>query len=268
MDVKGQAAIVTGGHSGMGFGAAQALAAKGCKVTILGRRSEIVQRKATQIGALGLGCDVADPEQVDAALQKAESVHGTARILIHAAAIGDMVMLLSPDGSGAPLGPLRAIVETNVWGTLLIARAFSSRLTQTTPLPDGPRGVIVNVSSIGASDGAIGAVYSASKGAVDGLGLALARDLGAWRIRVVTIAPGGIDTEMMRAGATPALHEAMRTMVPALGRLGRPEEFGALALHVCENDYLNGCKIRLDGGFRIPYSYDLGGGARRPEAPE
>ncbi len=229
MDVKGQAAIVTGGHSGMGFAAAKALAAKGCKVTILGRRAEIVQDKAGRIGALGLDCDVADPEQVDAAMQKAENAHGIARILIHAAAIGNMGMLLSPDGTAAALGPLREIIETNVWGTLLINRAFSSRLTRAAPLGDGPRGVIVNVSSIGASDGAVGAVYSASKGAVNGLGLALARDLGAWRIRVVTIAPGGIDTEMLRAG------------------------------------YLNGCNIRLDGGFRIPYAYDLGGGARRPD---
>ena len=264
MNVRGQAAIVTGGHSGMGFGAANALIAAGCKVAILGRRRDIVKAKATQVGAFGIGCDIGNPDQVDAALDTAEKAHGTARILINAAAIGNMCMLLSPDGSPAPLGPMREIIETNVFGTLLTNRAFASRLTRAQPLGDGPRGIIVNVSSIGAEDGAVGAVYSASKGAVDGLGLALARDLGAWRIRVVTIAPGGIDTEMMRAGATDAVYEAMRTMVPTLGRLGKPEEFGALALHVCENDYLNGCTIRLDGGFRIPYSYDLGGGARRP----
>jgi NAD(P)-dependent dehydrogenase (short-subunit alcohol dehydrogenase family) len=143
-------------------------------------------------------------------------------------------------------------------------RAFAGRLARESTLEGGLRGVIINVSSIGALDGVVGAVYAASKGGVEALGLSLARELGPRRIRVVTIAPGGIDTEMFRSGAVDGTYEAMRTMVPSLGRVGRPDEFAGLVVHICENDYLNGCTIRLDGGMRIPFSFDLGGGASRP----
>jgi NAD(P)-dependent dehydrogenase (short-subunit alcohol dehydrogenase family) len=155
-------------------------------------------------------------------------------------------------------------VATNVLGTLYVDRAFAARLARAPAPDDRPRGVMINVSSIGAPDGAVGSVYSASKGAVEALGLSLARELGPRRIRVMTIAPGGIDTEMLRAGAVDGTYEALRTMVPGLSRAGRPDEFARLVVHVCENDYLNGSSIRLDGGMRIPYSFDLGGGASRP----
>jgi len=264
MDVRGQAAIVTGGHSGMGFAAAQALAAKGAKVAILGRRADRVGQKAGEIGALGIACDIADPAAIEAALKTAEAAHGTARILVHAAADGSMRMLLDADGGPASTDAIRRTIDTNVLGTLYVDRAFASRLTKAEPLASGLRGVIVNVSSIGAADGVVGCIYAASKGFVDTLGLSLARELSAWRIRVCTIAPGGIDTEMLRAGAIEATYDMLRNQVPALQRPGRPEEFGALALHLCENDYLNGVNIRLDGGMRIPFTYDVGGGAERP----
>ncbi len=264
MELKGLAAIVTGGHSGMGFAAARALAGKGCKVAVLGRRKERLDQKGAQIGALPIVCDVADPDAVESAVAAAEQAHGVARILVHAAADGRMHTLLAPDGTPNDLATMQQIVETNLLGTLYVAREFAARLAGAPALTSGLRGVIVNVSSIGAPDGAVGATYAASKGGVEALGLSLARELGPRRIRVVTIAPGGIDTEMLRAGAVEGTYEALRTMVPALGRPGQPDEFAALVVHICENDYLNGCNIRLDGGMRIPYSFDLGGGASRP----
>jgi NAD(P)-dependent dehydrogenase (short-subunit alcohol dehydrogenase family) len=264
MRVSGQAAVVTGGHSGMGFAAAQALVAKGCKVAILGRRRDVVEKKASAIGGLPVICDVSDPASIDTAFSVAERAHGVARILVHAAGIGRMLTLLSPDGTAGPLDPIREIINTNLLGTLYVDRAFSGRLASAATLDNGLRGVIINVSSIGAADGAVGVVYAASKGGVDAIGLSLARELGPQRIRVVTISPGGVDTEMLRAGAVQGTYEALRTMIPALGRAGRPDEFGALALHICENDYLNGCNIRFDGGMRVPYSFDLGGNPAQP----
>jgi NAD(P)-dependent dehydrogenase (short-subunit alcohol dehydrogenase family) len=266
MNVSGQAAIVTGGHSGMGFAAAQALVAKGCKVSIIGRRASVVEEQARRIGAYPITCDVSDGAAVEAAVEEAEAKHGVARVLVNAAATGQMYMLLSPNGAPSPLAPLREIIDCNLLGTLYINRAFAGRLTRTLPLENNLRGVIVNVSSIGAADGVVGVAYAASKGGVDAIGLSLARELSAWRIRVVTISPGGIDTEMLRAGAVDGTYEALRTMVPALGRAGRPEEFGSLALHICENDYLNGCNIRLDGGMRIPFSFALSREATEPMA--
>jgi len=264
MELMGLSAVVTGGHSGMGFAAARALAQKGCQVSVLGRRRERLEQKAAEIGARALVCDIADASAVHAALEAAEHTHGVARILVHAAADARMHTLLASDGTPNDLAPLQQIVQTNVMGTLYMAREFSSRLARAPALATGLRGVIVNVSSIGAPDGVVGSTYAASKGAVETLTLSLARELGPHRIRVVTIAPGGIDTEMFRAGAVEGTYEALRTMAPALGRAGRPDEFAALAVHVCENDYLNGCSIRLDGGMRIPYSFDLGGGMSQP----
>lgn len=258
MDVKDQPAIVTGGHSGMGFAAAKLLAEKLARVTILGRRAERVKQKANDIGALGIACDISDVDGVDAALEEAERVHGPARILINAAAIGTLYTLLNADGSPAPFENIRAQIEANVMGTLIINRAFASKLTRAVPLPDGLRGLIINVSSVSPSDGGLGASYSASKGAVDAIALSLARELDPWGIRVCTIAPGGIDTEMLHDGATPARLEMVKKLTLSVHRLGRPEEFAALALHICENDYLNGAHYRIDGGLRVPFSADIG----------
>lgn len=264
MIIDDQVAIVTGGHSGMGFAAAKALRSRGCRVALLGRRRELLEEKAASIGALPIVCDVSDSAAVEQALDQAAAAHGVARILVHAAAVGHMQMLLTPDGSPGDLESIRSVIATNLLGTIFVNRGFAARLVPTQVDDGGVRGVIVNVSSIGAADGVVGVAYAASKGGVDAAGLALARELGPWRIRVVTIAPGSIDTEMFRGGATPQAYDAVRSMVPGVWRIGRPEEFAALTLHVIDNDYLNGCNIRLDGGMRVPFSFDFGGGQSRP----
>jgi NAD(P)-dependent dehydrogenase (short-subunit alcohol dehydrogenase family) len=258
MDVKDQSAVITGGHSGMGFAAAKMLIAKGARVTLLGRRSDVVKTKASLIGALGISCDISDPAAVDAALDEASARHGPARILINAAAIGTLYTLLNTDGSPTPVDIIRKQIDANVLGTLFIDRAVASRLSQVDPMDNGLRGVIINVSSIASADGCMGAVYAASKGAVDAIALSLARELAQWGIRVCTIAPGGIETEMFLDGATSERFDLVKKLTPGLHRLGRPEEFGALALHICENDYLNAAHIRCDGGFRVPFSVDVG----------
>lgn len=264
MEIGGRIAIITGGGSGMGFAAARELTARGARVALLGRRAELVQSKAAELGGIGLGCDIADEEDVETALDAVEHRLGPASILIHAAADARMFTLLSPDGAPASGDDLRQVVATNVLGTLYLARGFAARLVQRPAPADDLRGVLINVSSAGAADGVIGTAYSASKGAVDAACLSMAREFSLWGIRVVTIAPGGIDTELFRAGATDGTYAVMRAMVPSPRRPGRPDEFGRLAAHICENDYINGTIVRLDGGLRIPFSFDVGGGVEVP----
>lgn len=266
MDLAGRVAVITGGGSGMGFAAARALAAKGAKVALFGRRRDLVAQKAEELGGIGLACDISDEASVEAALDEVQSRLGTPSILINSAGDARMFNLVSPAGVPADGDAIRAIIATNVLGTLYMARGFAMRLSREKAGADGLRGLLINVSSAGAADSVMGSTYCASKGAVDAVGLSLAREFSIWGIRVVTIAPGGIETELFRAGAVEGTYDVMKTMVPSLRRPGRPEEFGRLALHICENDYLNGTVIRLDGGLRIPFSFDIGGGVEGPDS--
>ncbi len=260
MRIDGSAAIVTGGGSGMGAAAAALLTQKGARVALLGRRADVLESKAREIGGLGLPCDVANPDMVDAAFERAEREHGPARILVHAAAIGHMAPLVLADGSINDREELRKIVETNVLGTIYVNQVFASRVCH--ELPEGDeRGVVINVSSIGGEDGVVGSIYAMSKAAVNGFCLSAARELGAFGIRVMTIAPGSIDTEMFRGGANPETYKLVEQSVPHPRRLGTPEEFAELVVHICENAYLNGSVIRLDGGMRVPFATNIGGGS-------
>lgn len=260
MDVAHRVAVITGGGTGMGFAAAQALAAAGARVALLGRREAVVAEKAAQLGGIGIGCDVGDEASVEAALSAVEARLGTPSILINSAADGRLLNLVSPAGVPVSGDYIRETLATNVAGVLYMARGFVVRLARTPVPADGLRGIVINVSSISAADGGMGSAYPISKGAVDAAGLTLAREFSQWGVRVVTVTPGGIDTELFRAGATEGTHALLRTQVPSLRRAGRPDEFGRLALHICENDYINGANIRLDGGLRTPFSADVGGG--------
>lgn len=260
MEVANRVAVITGGGTGMGYAAARLLASKGTKVALLGRREALVAEKAEPLKGIGIGCDIADEASVEAALSAVEERLGTPTILINSAADGRLWNIVSPKGVPVSGDYLREILMTNVAGMLFMVRGFAARLARIESPPQALRGVVINVSTISAADGGMGSGYVISKGAVDAAGLSLARELSPWGIRVVTIAPGGIDTEMFRAGATEGTQAMMKALVPSLKRTGRPDEFARLALHICENDYLNGCNIRLDGGLRSPFSADVGGG--------
>ncbi len=172
--------------------------------------------------------------------------------------MGRMLPLITADGEASDRAVMRQVIETNVLGTLYSNQVFAARLASEQPLEGGIRGLIINVSSIGAIDGVVGSTYVASKAAVNGLCLSLAREFSDLGIRVMTIAPGGIDTPMFRQGANEATHELIASSVPGLHRIGSPGEFGALVQHIAENDYLNGSIIRLDGGMRIPFIKEVG----------
>lgn len=254
MDINGSAAIITGGGTGMGRATAQALAAAGARLALLGRRQAVVDQAAAEFGGLGIACDVADAEQVSEAVKRARLAHGPARILVNCAADGRLLPMLDPAGAALPLEPFEEILRTNLVGPFNLIRLCCADMTELEPLADGIRGVVINVSSLAGSDGAQGAVaYTASKAGLNGLTLSLARELSRFGIRVVTIAPGPFDTPMAEDFLPEEIRQMMVQMIPLPNRIGRPSEFARLAQHVIENDFINGCVIRIDAATRAPY---------------
>jgi NAD(P)-dependent dehydrogenase (short-subunit alcohol dehydrogenase family) len=250
--ISGSSALITGGASGLGEACVRRLAASGAAVTILDRNGERAEALAKELGgaAKAVVADVTDPDQVGHAVALANE-DAPLRIVANCAGLGWAGRVINRDGSPHDLDAFRFIININLIGSFNVMRLAASAMAGTEPV-DGERGVIVNTASAAAFDGQIGqAAYSASKGGIVGLTLPAARDLSAVGIRVMTIAPGLMDTPLL--GLLPDDQKA------ALGggvlfpkRLGRPDEFAELVAHICENQYLNGETIRLDGGLRMP----------------
>ncbi|MFY2860385.1 3-hydroxyacyl-CoA dehydrogenase [Mycobacterium sp. THU-M104] len=251
MEIKDAVAVVTGGASGLGLATTQRLLDAGAQVVVLDLRGEDMVR---QLGtrARFAPADVTDEVAVTSALDIAEAM-GPLRIVVNCAGTGNAIRVLGKDGV-FPLDAFRKIVDVNLVGSFNVLRLAAERIAKTEPVgpPDTQeRGVIVNTASVAAFDGQIGqAAYSASKGGVVGMTLPIARDLASHLIRVVTIAPGLFDTPLL-AGLPEAARESLGKQVPHPSRLGKPEEYGALAMHIIENPMLNGEVIRLDGAIRM-----------------
>jgi len=251
MTPAGHAAIVTGGASGLGEATARALAAAGAKVALLDTNAERAQSVAASIGGIGLACDVASAESAEAAVAAARQAHGPARILVNCAGVGTGGRVAGRNGP-LPLEQFRRVVEINLVGTFNLIRLVAAEVQALDPLAEGERGVIINTASVAAYDGQIGQpAYAASKAGVVGMTLPIARELAASGIRVVTIAPGLFETPMLRA-LPQHIQDALGAAVPFPARLGRADEYAALALHVLANPMLNGETIRLDGALRMP----------------
>lgn len=256
MRIEGQAALVTGAGSGLGAATALALARRGAAVALLDIDAARAQAVAEQIraaggSALGLGCDVTSGDSVAAAIDAAAARHGGARILMNVAGIGSARRIVGKDGAAAPLADFERVVRVNLVGTYNVARLFAAAAVRLEPLEDGERGVIVNTASAAAFDGQVGQeAYSASKGGVAAMTLPLARDLAQHGVRAVTIAPGLFRTPLMDE-LPAAVQESLAASIPFPRRLGRPEEFAALAAAIVENAALNGEVIRLDGALRM-----------------
>jgi NAD(P)-dependent dehydrogenase (short-subunit alcohol dehydrogenase family) len=251
MQIEGQAAIVTGGGSGLGAQTARALAQRGARVTVLDINEAGAAAVAQEIGGLGLRCDITDPASVESALATAAQRHGVARILMNIAGIGSAKRIVGKDGRAAPLEDFRRVIEVNLIGTYNVCRLASAQMAATEPLADGERGVIVNTASVAAFDGQVGQeAYSASKGGVASMTLPMARDLAQHGIRVVTIAPGLFLTPLVAELPQP-VQESLAASIPFPKRLGKPEEFAHLAAAIVENLALNGEVIRLDGALRM-----------------
>jgi NAD(P)-dependent dehydrogenase (short-subunit alcohol dehydrogenase family) len=247
MRIDGTSALVAGGASGLGAATARRLAAAGARVTIADLNAETGQALADELGAAFVACDVTDEDQVAAAVGAAEGL----RISVCCAGIGHAEKAAGKRGAHA-LGPFEKVISVNLVGTFNVLRHAASAMLANQPDEGGECGVIVNTASIAAYDGQIGQIaYSASKGGVVGMTLPAARDLASSRIRVCTIAPGLFDTPLL-AGLPEEARSALGAQVPHPARLGDPDEFGALAVHIAENPMLNGEVVRLDGALRMP----------------
>jgi NAD(P)-dependent dehydrogenase (short-subunit alcohol dehydrogenase family) len=250
MDIKGHAAVVTGGASGLGAATASELARAGAKVTVMDVNLDGARALAGKIGGHAVACDVTNAEQSSAALKEARERHGAARILINCAGVGPAKRIVGRDGP-MPLADFERVININLVGTFNMMRLVAADMQSLSPLADGERGIIIMTASVAAFEGQIGqAAYSASKGGVAALTLPAAREFAQFGIRVATIAPGIFETPMLMALPEEA-QRSLAAAVPFPKLLGRPDQFAALARHIIENTYINGEVIRLDGALRL-----------------
>ena len=247
MDIKGAVAVVTGGTSGLGLATTKRLLGAGAQVVALDLKGEEALADLGDRVQFAAG-SVTDEAAVSAALDSAESL-GPVRVVVNCAGVVNAVKTLSRDGV-FPLDEFTKVIQVNLVGTFNVIRLAAERMAKTEPLGE-ERGVIINTASVAAFDGQIGqAAYSASKGGVVGMTLPIARDLASVAIRVVTIAPGLFKTPML-ASLPEQAQQSLGAQVPHPSRLGNPDEYGALAVHIVENPMLNGEVIRLDGAIRM-----------------
>ena len=249
MDIEGKVFIVTGGASGLGEGAARALAARGGKLVIADLQADKGEAVAASLGGAFVKCDVTQEADGKAAVAKAVSM-GKLMGLVNCAGITIAVKTLGKDGPH-PLDQFARTVTINLIGSFNMIRLAADAMAKNEPEPTAERGVLINTASIAAYDGQIGqAAYAASKGGIVGMTLPIARDLARSGIRNMTIAPGIFGTPML-FGLSQDVQKALATSVPFPSRLGTPADYGKLAVHIVENDMLNGEVIRLDGAIRL-----------------
>jgi NAD(P)-dependent dehydrogenase (short-subunit alcohol dehydrogenase family) len=251
MKIQGQAALVTGGASGLGEATARELARLGAKVAVLDVNLAQAEKVAADIGGVACQCDITSADSMAAAIAKAAGQHGPARILMNIAGIGTAKRIVQKDGSPAPLEDFARVVNINLIGTYNASRLFAAECARLAPLEDNERGVMLFTASVAAFDGQVGQqAYSASKGGVVGMTLPMARDLAQHGIRVCTVAPGLFATPLMKQ-LPEEVQASLAGSIPFPKRLGKPEEFAELACHIVTNTHLNGEVIRLDGALRM-----------------
>ena len=252
------AAIVTGGASGLGEATARELAARGAKVALFDMNAERGEGVAREIGGAFFAVDVTDEGSVNAGFEGARAAHGQERVLVNCAGIAPVGKIVKRDrDTGAlshlPLAKFDAAMRINVSGTFLCCAKAAEGMMATEPLDaNGERGCIVNTASVAAEDGQIGQIaYAASKAAVKGMTLPMARDLMGDGIRVNAILPGIFGTPML-AGLPEKAQVALAEAVPFPKRLGDPAEYASLVCFMVETGYFNGECVRLDGAIRMP----------------
>jgi len=250
MDIRGHAAIVTGGASGLGAATARMLAAAGAKVAIFDVNPKAAAEVAIDVNGIAIACDVADSAATEAALAKAAADHGPARILINCAGIGPAKRIVGRDGP-MPLADFERVIRINLVGTFNVMRLAAPAMAALEPLADGERGIMVCTASVAAYEGQIGqAAYAASKGGIVSLVMPAAREFAQFGIRVNAIAPGIFATPML-LGLPQQAQDSLAASVPFPKKLGEPSQFAALVRHLIENSYLNGEVIRLDAALRM-----------------
>jgi NAD(P)-dependent dehydrogenase (short-subunit alcohol dehydrogenase family) len=252
MLIEGSGALVAGGASGLGEATVRRLRAEGAEVVIADLNEDRGRGLAGELGGQTqfVRADVSEPDQVQEAVAAAAALPGGLRISVCCAGIGWAERVA---GRRGPHGvePFETVIRVNLIGTFNVLRLAAAAMLAQEPASSGERGVCINTASIAAFDGQIGqTAYSASKGGIVGLTLPAARDLAVGGVRVCTIAPGTFDTPLL-AGLPEENRRALGEAIPFPSRLGHPDEFAALAVHIAENEMLNGETIRLDGALRM-----------------
>lgn len=250
MQVKGSIAIVTGAASGLGAATAEVLANAGAKLAVFDLNEDGAKATAQKLGGVGFGVDVSDAASVETAVAEVVKTLGRPSILVNCAGILQGERIVGREGP-ADLDAFSRVISVNLIGTFNMMRVAATAMSGNEPGPSGERGVVINTASIAAYEGQIGqAAYAASKGGVASMTLPAARELARHGIRVVSIAPGMFGTPMVTA-LPDEMQEALASNIPFPKRLGDPAEYGRLALHICENQMINGETIRIDGAVRL-----------------
>jgi NAD(P)-dependent dehydrogenase (short-subunit alcohol dehydrogenase family) len=250
MQLKDQAAIVTGGASGLGAATARRLAKEGAKVAVCDLNTKLAEAVAAEIGGVAVTCDVADPASAEAAIAAAAKAHGPARVLINCAGVGVAKRVVGREGP-MPLADFDRVIRINLIGSFNMLRLAATEMSKLEPLAGGERGVVVSTASVAAYDGQIGqSAYSASKGGIVAMTLPIARELAQFGIRVLAIAPGLFLTPLL--GSLPQeAQDSLAAAIPFPRRLGDPSEFASLVMQMIDNPYLNGEVVRLDASLRM-----------------
>ena len=252
MQIQGGVFLITGGASGLGAGTARFLARRGTRLVLADRNAQAGAVLASELGGgtVFIETDVAEGDSAKAAVDVARSKFGRLDGLINCAGIVHGEKILGKEGIHS-LETFRRVIDVNLIGTFNMIRFAAEAMAENEPGPDGERGVIVSTASVAAFEGQLGqAAYAASKGGIVAMTLPIARELARSGIRVMTIAPGIMETPMLM-GMAAEVQDALGRMVPFPSRMGKPEEFASLVAHIIENPYLNGEVVRLDGAIRM-----------------
>ena len=245
-------AVVTGGASGLGEAVVRYLRSKQVKTALFDRDDALGQQVADETGSLFVKVDVSDAASVRQSFEEARQIQGQERLVVNCAGIAPAMKTVSRGTAHDP-DVFAKVISINLIGSFQVASIGAEGMVSTDPVTtDGERGVIINTASVAAFDGQIGqSAYAASKAAVAGMTLPMARDLADKGIRVVSVAPGIFATPMLTSFPQ-EVQDALAAQIPFPARLGKPEEFAELVGHIAENEMLNGETIRLDGAIRMP----------------
>ena len=252
MQVKGSVAVITGGASGLGEATVRNFVEGGGQVSILDVQEEKAQRLAAELGDNVIFCmtDVTDEQSVQNAIDTTVAAFGGIHVAVNCAGVGGAAKVLGKEGP-MPMELFNKIIQINLTGTMIVIRLAAEKMVANSPNDDGEKGVVINTASAAAFDGQIGQpAYSASKAAVVGMTLPIAREFSEYGLRIVTIAPGLFETPLL-AALPEKVRVSLGKMVPFPNRLGKPSEFAMLARQIIENPMLNGETIRLDGAIRM-----------------
>jgi NAD(P)-dependent dehydrogenase (short-subunit alcohol dehydrogenase family) len=253
MNINRQVFLVTGGASGLGAATARMLVAVGGKVAIADLNQDAGEALVAELGTTNtrfILTDIADEASGRAAIEATVSAFGALHGLVNCAGIAPAEKVLGKDGP-PDLALFAKVMQINLIGPFNLVRHAAAAMARNEPADTGERGVIVNTASVAAFEGQIGqAAYAASKGGMIAMALPIARELSRSGIRIMTVAPGVMETPML-LGMPQEVRDSLGKMAPFPSRLGRPAEFASLVRHIVENPYLNGEVIRLDGAIRM-----------------